>query len=68
MLELLFDALHSKAGIVVKTDDVERCRQKLYALRKQHPELSEISLVPSPTNPKEELWLVKKGDTDGEKS
>lgn len=62
MLEILYQALASARGIVVKTNDVERLRAKLYALRREtgDPALKPIALVPSPTAPEEELWIVRK--------
>lgn len=59
--ELWFEALGSPFGIVVQCSDVERVRQKLYALRKElkDPDLDALSLVQSPTDPKQ-LWIVKR--------
>lgn len=59
LLETLYDALREPLGIVVETNDVERLRQKLYALRKDHPDLADLSLVPSPTTPNQ-LWILKR--------
>lgn len=57
LLERLYDALRTPLGIVLETEDPERLRQKLYALRKDRPELHRVSFVISPTNPRE-LWLL----------
>lgn len=61
-LEYLYDALRSPRGIVLRTNDVERLRAKLYATRKEtlDPDLEVLSFIPSPTDPSE-LWLVRKG-------
>jgi hypothetical protein len=61
MLEYLYQALRSARGIVLRTSDRERLRQKLYAARRDagDTDLDVIALVPSPTS-EEELWLVKK--------
>ncbi len=62
MLEFWYKAWHSVSGIIIRVSDPERAKQKLYASRKDSndPDLSKISIVQSPTNPNNELWLVKK--------
>lgn len=61
MLHLLYEALTSPKGIVVESDDPERLRQKLYALRREIADasLEALSFVISPVNPGH-LWIVKK--------
>jgi hypothetical protein len=61
MLEFLYKALASPFGIVLRTSDVERARQKLYAARREacDESLNALGLTPSPTSP-DELWIVKK--------
>lgn len=59
-LKLLYDATRTPYGIVVQTEDPERLRQKLYALRKNNPDLASISFVISPLNP-QDLWVLNKG-------
>ena len=61
-IELLYKALTSPYGIVVRTSDVKRLQAKLYAERKaaQDPALDGLSFTPSRTNPAEELWIVVK--------
>lgn len=63
LLEKLYDALRAPIGIVVETEDPERLRQKLYALRKERqdadPQLRVLSFMISPTNPGSELWILK---------
>ena len=56
-----YEALGSPFGIVVKCNDAERARQKLYALRRDlnDPDLEGLALVQSPTSPLE-LWIVKR--------
>jgi len=61
-LELLYTALASEAGIVVHSDDPQRLRQKLYSVRRAalDPSLDILSFVESPTEPTEQLWIVKR--------
>lgn len=57
-LELLYAAYHSKFGVVVETDDPNFLRQKLYPLRKQNPDFTNLSFVISPINGRD-LWILK---------
>lgn len=68
MLELLYQALHSAHGIVVRTDDVQFLRQKLYAERRKaaDPALAVLSFAPSPVNPEGELWIIKRESPDAQ--
>jgi hypothetical protein len=59
MLELLLQALGSEHGIVVRTPEPLRLRQKLYPLKKEDPSFICLSFVLSPTDPDNELWIVK---------
>lgn len=61
-----YAALASRCGIILKTDDPAFARQKLYAIRKSlaDPDLENIAIMTSPTDPDSELWLVKKVRTD----
>ncbi len=59
LTELLFDALRSPHGIIVREErGADALRMALYPIRKQHEELSVLGFVLSPDNPKE-LWIVK---------
>ncbi len=60
MIEFLYEALSKPFGVVVETDNPERCRQKLYAARRASadPELDGLSIV-IPGSPGE-VWIVKK--------
>lgn len=60
LIELLYRALEAPLGIVVRTSDPERARQRFYAARKHNPEFEALSIKPSHTNPGTELWLVRK--------
>ena len=61
-LSFWYEALGSPLGVVIATDNPERFRQKLYALRREanDPMLKDISIVVSPSNPGSHLWLVKR--------
>lgn len=70
LLERMYDALRTPLGIVVETEDPERLRQRLYALRKERqdsdPQLRDLAFLPSRTNPGE-LWILRqKRSTTGE--
>jgi hypothetical protein len=65
VIELLYEALNSEAGIIVETPAPLLLRAKLYPLIHSDPTLSCISLVISPTNPENHLWLVRKPDAQG---
>lgn len=60
LLEVLFTALNSEFGVVVTTDNPVLFKQKCYLLIKEYPELSELSLATSRTDPHGEVWIVKK--------
>ena len=64
LLERLYDALRSPLGVIVETEDAERLRAKLYALRRKHqdrePEFMGLAFLTSPTNPTTELWIIRK--------
>ncbi len=59
LLERMYEALRSPFGVVVKTEDPERLRQKLYALRREHTDLLILSFVISPINPSTDLWIIR---------
>lgn len=55
----MYDAMRSPFGVVVQTEDPERLRQRLYALRKDYPDLAILAFVISPTNPATDLWILR---------
>lgn len=59
LLELLYAALRSPYGLKVRTDNFNLLRNKLYAIRRQHKELSSLSLTSSPLEPDAVLWIMK---------
>jgi hypothetical protein len=58
LVELLYTAYHADFGICVQTNDAERLRQKLYALRKENPDFDPLSFIISPLNGID-LWVIK---------
>lgn len=62
-LEILYDALRSEIGVVVETEDTEKLRAKLYAIRQSRiaddPLLGDLSFVLDPTQPKTRLWVLR---------
>lgn len=61
-VELWYRAFGSPLGVIIATGDPERTKMKLYSLRKEanDPDLYLLSILTSPTNPKGELWIVRK--------
>lgn len=63
LLQHLYDALRAPIGVVVAADDgdVERLRQRLYALRRNAGDksLDALAFIVSPTTAGE-LWIVRK--------
>lgn len=64
LTELLYEALRTPLGTVVETEDAERLRQKLYAIRRESEDFKQLSFVISPINGMD-LWIVNKGNADG---
>jgi hypothetical protein len=59
LTEILYDATRTPLGLVIETNDAERLRQKLYAIRKDDPALHALSFVISPFNGSD-LWILNK--------
>lgn len=59
LIDFLYEAMTSDIGIIVEADDPLLLRTRLYAIRAKDPLLSVLSLVLSPTNPTNELWILK---------
>lgn len=61
MLEYWYKALRSPYGVIIRTDDPVRMKQKLYQARAEvkDKDLDGIAICSSPTN-ETHLWLVKK--------
>lgn len=60
MLELLYQALHARFGIVVSSSDVQQTKQRLYAARKKamDTDLEVLQLRMSPVAA-DEIWILK---------
>ena len=63
LIDYLYQALNSKFGIIIQTDNPELLRQKLYAERKKDPDLARISITISRTDPQTQIMLVKKNES-----
>jgi hypothetical protein len=62
MRELLLQAVASEHGLVVHTPEPLRLRQKLYSVKKEDVSFICLSFVLSPTDPDNELWIVKRDE------
>jgi hypothetical protein len=65
LAELLYNALRSPFGTCIETDDPERLRQRLYAIRRENEDFAPLSFVISPMNGLD-LWIINKGTSDAE--
>lgn len=63
MAEVLYQAASSAIGIVVETNDVAKCQQRLAAFRSSlhDPGLSNLTFRRSPDRPSSELWIIRTG-------
>jgi hypothetical protein len=62
LVEFLYAALHSSLGVVVRTTGkADSLRSRFYQVRKDvaDPQLDDLIVRPSPTDP-QEVWLMKK--------
>lgn len=59
LIEILYQALHSPNGIVVRTADPVRLRAKLYVEKKKDEAFGCLSFSISRTSPESELYIVK---------
>lgn len=56
----LYDALGSDFGIILRSDDPIKLRERLYPLRKSDPSFADLSFVLSPTSPETDLWIIRR--------
>lgn len=61
-IEILYQALAAKIGVVVNTNDATRAKQKLYAARRkaEDPSLDELEIRVSPFKPETQLFVLRK--------
>lgn len=64
MKEFLYDALATKLGIILRSDDPVRLRARLYKLRGAEPEFADLSFIISPVKPDTDLWIIKRVDNE----
>lgn len=61
VLDILYAAVKSKQGVVVKTNDPVRLHGRLNHARKSDPEHFKcLKITASRTSPENELWIFKK--------
>lgn len=63
LTQILYDAIHAEHGILVRSNDANRLRGRLYQVRRdlKDPELDPITIAVNPTSPETELMIVKHG-------
>jgi hypothetical protein len=68
-LNMWYEALGSERGVKVRTDDPKRCREKLYAFRREakDPDLDALSVVQSPTSANE-IWIIRRPEGSKDES
>ena len=66
--EALYRALNSPLGVILRTNDPDRLRQKLYRVRKNlsDPDLDRLRFTTSRTNPESELLIINTGGKNAE--
>ncbi len=57
---LLLRASEAERGIKVRTNNPQLLRSKLYAERKNHPDLRNLTFIQPPIDPESYLWIIKK--------
>lgn len=61
LIDILYQALNAKIGVVVRTSEPEKLRQKLYAERRKDPDtFANLAIMLSRTSPESEIWVMKK--------
>lgn len=61
---LLYEAINTDHGIIVRVEDPALLRQKLYVTKRTDPAFDCLAFVQSPTNATQELWIVKKPEVE----
>lgn len=58
IVEIMYEAKHAEYGVIVEcTPSVDVVRQKFYAVRRDYPDLNNLSFVQSPTA-SNEMWII----------
>lgn len=57
---ILWNALRSPHGVLLRTTDLDRLKQKLYRIRRANEALRALHFETSPTDPKGELYITKR--------
>jgi hypothetical protein len=62
VISCLYEALKTRLGITVSTNDPQRARRLFYSVRQElgDPSLNDITISFSPSSSDSELWLVRK--------
>jgi hypothetical protein len=60
----MMQALEAEVGLVVKVEDPDRLRQRLYTIRREDDTFKPLSFVLSPDSP-DELWIIKRDAING---
>lgn len=60
LLTLLYDALASEYGIIIRSDNPLKLRERLYPMRKTDPSFADLSFALSPSTPETDLWIIRR--------
>jgi hypothetical protein len=67
-LAILTEACQHPLGVVVETNDPNRLRQRLYAMRRAHPEFAHLSFVVPAGDKGTELFIIARTGDDNVQS
>jgi len=59
LVDLLFEAVGSEHGLIVRCENAAFLRTQLYPIRKREEVFTDLSFVLSPDKPDTDLWIVK---------
>lgn len=59
LVDLLFEAVGSDHGLIVRCESATLLRTKLYPIRKREEVFTDLSFILSPDKPDTDLWIVK---------
>ena len=63
LISLLTQACVTPLGIKVSTNDPNRLRQRLYAMRRGNPEFAHLSFLVPAASPEDTLYILVKSET-----